>query len=108
MHTCTLDFGTVLKGRLRPPDQPIAEQGIHTRAIVRPGREGPTILVQLRGGLQSSNRTVTPMGTTTIRMAGGAMCIDNASDTTSTTLSRIFRLIKVVNLRGIKKLSGSH
>jgi hypothetical protein len=99
MHTCTLDFGTVLKGRLRPPDQPIAEQGIHTRAIVRPGREGPTILVQLRGGLQSSNRTVTPMGTTTIHMAGGAM---------STTLSRIFHLIKVVNLRGIKKLSGSH
>jgi hypothetical protein len=35
-------------------------------------------------------------------MAGGATCIDNASDTTSTTLSRIFRLIKAVNLRGIK------
>jgi hypothetical protein len=31
-------------------------------------------------------------------MAGGATCIDNASDTTSTALSRIFRLIKVVNL----------
>jgi hypothetical protein len=31
MHTCTLDFGTVLKDRLRPPDQPITEQGIHTR-----------------------------------------------------------------------------
>jgi hypothetical protein len=45
---------------------------------------------------------ITPVGTTTIRMARGAMCIDNASDTTSTALSRIFRLIKAVNLRGIK------
>jgi hypothetical protein len=31
MHTRTLDFGTVWKDRLRPPDQPIAQQGIHTR-----------------------------------------------------------------------------
>jgi hypothetical protein len=31
MHTHTLDFGTVLKDRLRLPDQPIAQQGIHTR-----------------------------------------------------------------------------
>jgi hypothetical protein len=31
MHTRTLDFGTVFKDRLRPPDQPIAQQGIHTR-----------------------------------------------------------------------------
>jgi hypothetical protein len=38
------------------------------------------------------------MGTTTIHMAGGATCIDNASDTSSTTLSRIFRTIKAVNL----------
>jgi hypothetical protein len=30
MHTCNLDFGTVLKDRLWPPDQPIAQQGIHT------------------------------------------------------------------------------
>jgi hypothetical protein len=30
MHTHTLDFGTVLKDRLRPPDRPIAQQGIHT------------------------------------------------------------------------------
>jgi hypothetical protein len=30
MHTHTLDFGTVLKDRLRPPNQPIAQQGIHT------------------------------------------------------------------------------
>jgi hypothetical protein len=31
MHTRTLDFGTVLKDRLRPPDRPIAQQGIYTR-----------------------------------------------------------------------------
>jgi hypothetical protein len=31
MHTRNLDFGTVLKDRPRPPDQPIAPQGIHTR-----------------------------------------------------------------------------
>jgi hypothetical protein len=41
--------------------------------------------------------TVTPTGTTTIHIAGGAMCIDNASDTSSTALSRIFRLIKPIN-----------
>jgi hypothetical protein len=35
-------------------------------------------------------------------MAGGTTWIDNASDTMSTTLSRIFHLIKVVNLQGIK------
>jgi hypothetical protein len=71
-------------------------------AIVRPGREGPTVSVRLRGGLQCPNRTVTPTGTTIIRMAGGATCIDNAFDTTSTALSRIFHLIKAVNLQGIK------
>jgi hypothetical protein len=35
-------------------------------------------------------------------MAGGATCINNASNTTSIALSRIFRLIKAVNLREIK------
>jgi hypothetical protein len=30
MHTRTLDFGTILKDRCRPIDQPIAQQGIHT------------------------------------------------------------------------------
>jgi hypothetical protein len=35
-------------------------------------------------------------------MAGGIAFIDNASDTMSTALSRIFRLIKAVNFRGIK------
>jgi hypothetical protein len=30
MHTRTLYFGTVLKDKLRPLDQPIAQQGIHT------------------------------------------------------------------------------
>jgi hypothetical protein len=69
---------------------------------VRPGREGPTVSVQLRFGLQSHNRTVTPAGMIAICMAGSATCIDNASDTTSTALSRIFCLIKAVNLRGIK------
>jgi hypothetical protein len=66
------------------------------------GREGPTVPVQLRGGLQSPNRTATSAGTTTICMVGGATWIDNASDTTSTALSRMFHLIKAVNLRGIK------
>jgi hypothetical protein len=65
---------------------------------MKPGREGPTVPVQLRGGLLSPNMTVTPAGTTTIRMAESATCIDNASDTSSTALSRIFRQIKVVNL----------
>jgi hypothetical protein len=64
---------------------------------VKLGRERPTIPVQLRGGLRSSNRTITALGITTIRMVGGATCIDNASDTSSTALSRIFRLIKAVN-----------
>jgi hypothetical protein len=67
-------------------------------AIVKPGREGSTVLIQLCGGLQSPNMTVTPAGITTIRMAGGARCIDNASDTSSTALFRIFLLIKAVNL----------
>jgi hypothetical protein len=31
MHIRTLDFGSVMKDRLRPPDQPIAQQGINTR-----------------------------------------------------------------------------
>jgi hypothetical protein len=92
MHTHTLDFGTVLKDRLRPPDQP----------IVMPGREGPSVPIHLRGGFRIPNRTITPVGITTIHMDGGAMCTDNASDTSSTALSRIFRLIKAVNLRGIK------
>jgi hypothetical protein len=72
-------------------------------AIVKPGREEPTVPVQLRGGLRSPNKTVTPMGTTTICMAEGTTCIDNASDTTLTAQSRIFCLIKAVNHRAIKK-----
>jgi hypothetical protein len=44
---------------------------------VKPGRERLTVPVQLRGGLRSPNRTVTHVGTITIRMAGGAACIDN-------------------------------
>jgi hypothetical protein len=69
---------------------------------VKPGREGPIVSVQLRGGLRSPNKAVTPAGTTTIHVVGGTACIDNASDTSSTALSEIFRLIKAVNLWGIK------
>jgi hypothetical protein len=54
------------------------------------GREGRTIPVQLHGGLQSPNRTVTHAGTTTICMARGAACIDNAPDTSSMAISRTF------------------
>jgi hypothetical protein len=42
------------------------------------------------------------MGTTTVPMARGATCMDNAFDTTSNALSTIFRLIKAINLLGIK------
>jgi hypothetical protein len=70
--------------------------------IVRLDREGPTVLVQLRGVLQRPNKTVTAAGPTIIRMTGGATCIGNACDTSSTALCRIFRLIKAVNLGGIK------
>jgi hypothetical protein len=58
---------------------------------VKSGREGPTVLVQLRDGLQSPNRTITPVGTTIVCMAGGAACIDNALDTSSIDMSRTFR-----------------
>jgi hypothetical protein len=58
---------------------------------VKLGREVTTILVQLRGGLQSPNRTITHVGTTTIRMAGGTACMDNAPDTSSVAMSRILR-----------------
>jgi hypothetical protein len=57
---------------------------------VKPGREGPTIPVQLRGGLRSPNRTVTHAGTTTIHMARVAACIDNAPDTSSMAMSMTF------------------
>jgi hypothetical protein len=69
---------------------------------VKPGREGPTAPVQLCGGLPSPNKIVTPACTTTIHMAVDATSTDNASDTSSTTVSKIFRLIKAVNLRGIE------
>jgi hypothetical protein len=54
------------------------------------------------GRLQNPNSIVTPVGTTIVCMTEGIMCIDNASDTTFTALSRIFCLIKAINLRGIK------
>jgi hypothetical protein len=53
MHICNLDFRTVLKDRLRPSDQSYSI-----------AREGPTIPVQLHGGLRSPNKTVTSAGTT--------------------------------------------
>jgi hypothetical protein len=57
---------------------------------VKPGREGPTVSIQLRGGLRNPNMTVTTTGTTTICMVGGAACIDNALDTSSMAMSRTF------------------
>jgi hypothetical protein len=57
---------------------------------VKPGREGPTIPVQLCGGLRSLNMTVTPAGTTINRISGGAACIDNALDTSLMAMSRTF------------------
>jgi hypothetical protein len=72
MHSRILHFGTVLEDRLRPLDQHSKE--LTQGPIVNPGREGPTIPVELRGGLQSPNRTVTPTGITTIHMVEGS-CI---------------------------------
>jgi hypothetical protein len=92
MHIRTLDFGTVLKDRLWPLDQSYSTaRNPHRGAIVKPGRVRPTVPVQLHGGLRSPNRTVNPTGTTTIRMAGGVVYIDNAPDTSSMAMSRTFR-----------------
>jgi hypothetical protein len=57
---------------------------------MKSGREGPTIPVQLRGGLQNPNRTVTPADTIIVHMVGGVTCIDNAPDTSSMAMSRTF------------------
>jgi hypothetical protein len=51
-------------------------------AIVKPSREGSTVPIL--------NRTVTPMGITTIRMAGHGVCIDNSPDTSLMAMSRTF------------------
>jgi hypothetical protein len=48
------------------------------------------MLIQLRGGLRSPNRIITPVGTTTIRMARGAACIGIAPDTSLMAMSRTF------------------
>jgi hypothetical protein len=58
---------------------------------VKSGREGPTELVQLRGVLQSPNRTVTSASTTIVRMAGGVACIHIAPDSSLMALSRTYR-----------------
>jgi hypothetical protein len=58
---------------------------------VKLGREGPTIPAQLHAGLRSPNKTVTPVGTTTIHMARGTVCIDNAPNTSLMAMSRTFR-----------------
>jgi hypothetical protein len=68
---------------------------------VKPGREGPTVPVQLRGGLQSPNTTVTLVGTITIRMAMSVVCIDNAPNTSLIAMSRSF-----VVLTGKRPSSG--
>jgi hypothetical protein len=40
MLTHTLDFGTVMKDGLQPPDQSIAQEGIHTRGYSEARYEG--------------------------------------------------------------------
>jgi hypothetical protein len=57
---------------------------------VKPGREEPIVPVQLRDGLRSPNMTVTPVGITTIRMAGGAAYIYNVPDTLLMAMSSTF------------------
>jgi hypothetical protein len=57
---------------------------------VKSGREGPTLLVQVRGALRSPNMTVSSAGTTIFHMARGTACIDNAPDTSSMAMSRTF------------------
>jgi hypothetical protein len=47
MHTRTLHFGNILKDRVRPPDQPIAQQESTQGAIVKLDREGLTAPVHL-------------------------------------------------------------
>jgi hypothetical protein len=67
--------------------------------------------VQLRGGLQNPNRTVTPVGTTTVHMARGTTCIDNAPNTSSMAMSRTFCCLmsKGRPLRGMYNChTGSH
>jgi hypothetical protein len=92
MHIRNLDFRTVLKDRLRPLDQSYSTiRNPNMGAIVKPGRDGPTVPVQLRGGLQSPNKTITPTGTTIFYMTGGSPCIDNAPDTSLMAMSRTFR-----------------
>jgi hypothetical protein len=77
---------------------------------VKLGREGPTVSVQLRDGLRSPNRIVTPTGTTTIRMARGTACIDNAPETSSMAMSRTFPYRhRDMPLRGLYSChTGSH
>jgi hypothetical protein len=72
------------------PNQPIAQQEIQIRGYSEASLGGTHRTGPVCGGLRSPNRTVTPVGTTIIRMDGGATCIHNASDTLSTMLSRIF------------------
>jgi hypothetical protein len=57
---------------------------------VKSGRGGPNVPVQLCGGLKSPNRTLTPVGTTTVSMAGGTVCIENAPDTSLMSMSGTF------------------
>jgi hypothetical protein len=62
----TLDFETVLKDRLRLPDRPIAQQGIHTRVV----------------------DYKTPTG---LSLLWVPQSIDNAPDTSLIAMSRTFR-----------------
>jgi hypothetical protein len=74
---------------------------------VNSGREGPTIPVQLCGGLGSPNRTITPTGTTTVCMVEGAACVDNPPDTSSMDMSRTFRY-RTSQGRTLRGLYSSH
>ena len=67
MYIRTLDFCIILKDRLRPSDDPQHIKESTQGAMVPPDGEGAHVPIQLRGGLRSPNRTVTPAGTTTIR-----------------------------------------
>jgi hypothetical protein len=55
---------------------------------VKPGTERPTVPVQLRGGLWSPNRTVTPTGTITIHMAESSITKSQSSSYTHDTKHR--------------------
>jgi hypothetical protein len=81
IHICTLDFGAVLKDRLRPPDRPIAQQGIHTRGYSEAGRGDPPYLSSYVVDYEALTGPSLLQVPQTICIAESATCIDNAPDT---------------------------